>query len=105
METHKFDQGTVTGYIVGFILSLFLTMVLYATAIFHSFSGWVFPFSLYFLGTLQAALQLKMFVGMAREPRPRWNMITLLFMVLIVVIVVALTLWIMANLNYNLMAS
>lgn len=103
METHKFDQGTVKGYIFGFILSLFLTMVLYAIAIFHSFSGWVFPFSLYFLGTVQAALQLTMFVGMMREAKPRWNVITLLFMALIVIIVVALTLWIMANLSYNLM--
>jgi cytochrome o ubiquinol oxidase operon protein cyoD len=55
------------------------------------------------LAVAQIAFQLIAFYGLAKEPKPRWNLLLFCFMVTIAFIVVALSLWIMYNLDYRMM--
>jgi cytochrome o ubiquinol oxidase operon protein cyoD len=90
----KVEYGTLKSYLLGFILSIALTLAAY----FSSSDLAIATFAL-----AQALVQLVLFLNLTREPKPRWNLIIFLFMVLIAVILVFGSLWIMNNLSYNLM--
>jgi cytochrome o ubiquinol oxidase operon protein cyoD len=85
--------------VLGFLLSVILTLLAYSVAVRHLFSGWV----IIALGSLQALVQLLFFLHLGIESKPRWSLIMFLFMVLVVIIVIGGSLWIMYNLNYHMM--
>jgi cytochrome o ubiquinol oxidase operon protein cyoD len=97
------EFGNLKSYLLGFFLSLILTLAAYYTATLHLFSGWLFDIVIASLAIVQALLQLFLFFNLTREVKPRWNLIIFLFMIMVVVIIVAGSIWIMNNLNYNLM--
>ncbi|HVV14958.1 MAG TPA: cytochrome o ubiquinol oxidase subunit IV [Candidatus Paceibacterota bacterium] len=93
-------------YILGFVLSIVLTVVAFWLVWRHVASGHEFPSHetlvplLVLLALGQLAVQLICFLHVAREKRPRWNLAALGFAVLIVAILVGGTLWIMRNLEH-----
>jgi cytochrome o ubiquinol oxidase operon protein cyoD len=97
------EYGSLKSYIIGFILSIALTLASYYLVIARLATGWVLDVSVGILAIAQALVQLILFLNLLREAKPRWNLIVFLFMLLIVVIVVVGSIWIMDNLNYNLM--
>ncbi len=97
------EYGSLKSYLLGFVLSIVLTLVSYFLVIERVATGWVLDLSVAVLAIAQATLQLILFLNLLREAKPRWNLIIFLFMVLIVVIVVSGSIWIMNNLSYNLM--
>ena len=101
MSEHKF-HGSVSTYIIGFILSIFLTLAAYFTVVEDLLSGWVLMFILIELAVVQLMVQLFLFLHLGREKRPMWNLQMLLFAVLVVGIVVIGSIWIMKNLDYNM---
>jgi cytochrome o ubiquinol oxidase operon protein cyoD len=54
------------------------------------------------LALIQLFIQLVFFLHLDRGSKPRWNLGILAFAILVVVIIVFGSLWIMANLNYNM---
>jgi cytochrome o ubiquinol oxidase operon protein cyoD len=100
-ETDR-EHGTYASYITGFILSIFLTMVAYMTAVRHLLRGNAFVALIVGLALIQFFVQLFFFLHLGRETRPRWKLLVLFFMVLIVLILVLGSLWIMSNLNYRM---
>jgi cytochrome o ubiquinol oxidase operon protein cyoD len=48
-------------------------------------------------------VQVVFFFNLNDEKKPKWNTMAFLFMMLIVLIVVLGSLWIMTNLDYNMM--
>ena len=96
------EYGTLRSYLVGFALSLLLTLAAYCLRPF--LTGLVFDLSVCALALLQAFVQLILFLHLGKESSPRWNLLIFLFMILIVFILVFGSVWIMTNLNYNLMA-
>jgi cytochrome o ubiquinol oxidase subunit IV len=99
------EYGSLKSYVLGFVLSIGLTLAAYYLVVEQIATGWVLDISVAALAIAQALVQLILFLNLLREAKPRWNLIVFLFMVLIVVIVVAGSIWIMNNLNYNLMVS
>lgn len=101
-------KGTVWTYIVGFGLSLALTMTAYLAVRHHIGTHHVFPTDnvmiaiLASLAIAQLFAQLVFFLHLNRESRPRWNLLVFMFMALVLVIIVGGSLWIMNNLNYSL---
>lgn len=89
----------------GFLLSLLFTLVAYfiilspASFKLDHFKATI---SIIALGIVQAAFQLIFFLDLAREKRPRWNLIVFASTLSIIVIVIVGTLWIMHHLNYNM---
>mgnify|MGYP000031063389 CR=1 FL=1 len=96
-------HGTLKSYIVGFILSILLTIIPYEIVVSHVLSIEVVVISVVLLGVLQLLVQLIFFLHLSTAPAQRWNLMTFAFTVLILVILVAGSLWIMWNMNYNMM--
>ncbi|MBI3236261.1 MAG: cytochrome o ubiquinol oxidase subunit IV [Chlamydiales bacterium] len=88
---------------LGFILSLIITLAAYRIVIEGHLAGSNLLITLYGIGIAQAILQLIFFLHLGLESKPHWNMITFLLTVLVIVIVIGGSIWIMNNLDYNLM--
>lgn len=101
-SSHKWNTGT-TPVVTGFILSLALTLIAYFFVGQELFSPKVLTYLVMLLGGIQALVQLVFFLHLGVEERPRWNLMMFLFMLLIIIVIVCGSLWIMQNLNYNLM--
>jgi len=100
----KGEYGSLQSYVLGFLISLVLTLAAYILVVQRIFTDWMLDLAVAILAIAQALLQLALFLNLAKEAKPRWKLIVFLFMVLIVVILVFGSLWIMNHLNYNLMA-
>lgn len=96
-------HGTLKSYIIGFILSIALTVVPYLIVVNHMLAGEAIAIAIVVLGILQLLVQLIFFLHLSAAPDQRWNVMSFAFTVLILVIVVAGSLWIMYNMDYNMM--
>ncbi|MCE5294426.1 MAG: cytochrome o ubiquinol oxidase subunit IV [Chlamydiales bacterium] len=104
MTAHS-DQGhgSLSSYIIGFIISIALTLIAYYVVVEKVLSPGYAIGAVVTLAALQLLVQLLFFLHMGSESRPRWNLLLLLFMILVLVIIVWGSLWIMDNLNTNVM--
>lgn len=93
---------TVLKYIIGFVLSLVLTLLAYGIVVGGTSAPWLLP-ALGVLAIVQMLVQLTFFLHLGEEARPRWKIISFLFMASALSIIVAGSIWIMSNLNYNMM--
>jgi cytochrome o ubiquinol oxidase subunit IV len=100
-------RGSIWSYIIGFILSLALTLTAYYAVKHHIGTDHVFPRDnvmvaiLAALAITQLFAQLVFFLHLNRESKPRWNFLVFSFMLMVLIIVVGGSLWIMNNLNYH----
>lgn len=94
-------------YMIGFTLSLILTLGAFGLVMYHIDTGQFqreFVFAvLAITAVTQLIVQLVFFFHLGREPKPRLNTVSFLFMTMVVVIIGFGSLWIMYNLNYNMM--
>lgn len=91
------------GYIIGFVLSLLLTGAAYLLVTEQLLAGGQLVTAIIILAMAQVLVQLFFFLHLGRETRPRWKLVVFGFMILVLGIVVIGSLWIMQNLNYNMM--
>lgn len=104
-------KRTLKSYVSGFILSIALTAAAYIVVQAHLGSGKellaqpTVLATILFFAVAQLAVQMWFFLHLGEEARPRWRFISLLFAVVVVLIVVGGSIWIMANLNYNMEGS
>ena len=101
---HDTDRGTLQMYVMGFMLSVTLTLVAYFIVVDHVLSKWPAALFIAVLAIGQFIVQLIFFLHLGREVKPRWRFGVFLFMLLIVFIVIGGSLWIMYNLNYRMMS-
>lgn len=99
----KSKTGTVSAYVLGFILSLILTLCAYFLVVNQVFSPWTLIAVISVLAILQMLVQLIFFLHMGHESKPRWNLQGFLFMALVVIILAGGTLWIMYSLDNRVM--
>lgn len=101
-------KGSFLAYIVGFVLSLLLTLGAFIPVFLHQTSRHqAFPHEIllpliFVLAFLQLFVQLLFFLHLGREERPWYNAIFLILTTGMIVIVVVGSLWIMHHLNYNM---
>ncbi len=91
----------LASYVTGFVLSLVLTGVAYVSVVYHLFSIEVLLPLIIGLAVIQFVVQVIFFLHLGRERKPRWQLVTFLFMLLVLFILVIGSLWIMNNLNYH----
>lgn len=96
---------SVKPYVIGFTLSVVLTLLAYWAVVGKAYEVAFIVAIIIGLAVLQLFVQLFFFLHLGEEMRPRWRLVTLGFGVLVVFIVVFGSLWIMDNLNYNMMHS
>lgn len=90
--------------ILGFIFSIILTIAAYRIVMYYHLTHSVLTYTIMGIAFVQTCIQLFFFLHLGMEStRPRWNLLIFLFMVVLVVVVIAGSLWIMENLNYNVM--
>ena len=88
-------------YVIGFVLSLTLTLVTYFMVTGKVYSNSHAAILIIVLALVQLFVQVIFFLHLNRDSRPRWNIIVFAFTLMVVVILVVGSLWIMNNLNYN----
>ncbi len=103
------ERGYLRSYIIGFVLSIIFTLAAYIPVLIHLdssrkiFSSEILIFLVLFFAVAQLFVQLFFFLHLSQEKKPRWNLIFFLSTVIIILLVVLASLWIMQNLNYNMM--
>lgn len=93
---------TVMGYVIGYLLSFVLTVTGYSLVVYKSASPWLIT-TLIILAIIQLIVQLVFFLHLGDEVRPRYKLASFLLMGGVLVIVVVGSIWIMDNLDYNMM--
>lgn len=97
--------SSVASYVIGFVLAVTLTLVAYFIVVNHLLSGMALAMTLMGLAAVQLLVQLVFFLHLGRDRKSRWNVASFYFMLLVLLILVVGSLWIMNNLNYNMMMS
>ena len=93
----------VRGYLIGLALATILTAASFWAAGSDVIYGPGIPVALIALAVAQMGVHLVFFLHIDTSPDSTNNVMALAFGVLIVILVVAGSLWIMANLNHNMM--
>ncbi|WP_454726618.1 MULTISPECIES: cytochrome o ubiquinol oxidase subunit IV [Cupriavidus] len=99
------SHSSIKNYVIGFVLAVILTVIPFrlvmggggtvaATTTLAVILG---------LAVVQIVVHLVYFLHMDRSSEQRWNVMALAFTALILLIVVAGSLWIMHNMNHNMM--
>ena len=101
-EEYTVREG-IQGYLIGLFLATLLTFVSFYVAKSNLFWQPSLPIALVVLGVAQIAVHLIFFIHITTDPDNTNNILALAFGILIVTLVVAGSLWIMYNLNHNMM--
>ena len=97
------SHGSVKTYLIGFILSVILTVIPFWMVMNGTASQGVILATVVGMAVVQILVHLVCFLHMNTSSDERWNLIAFLFTMLIIGIVVIGSLWIMYNLNINMM--
>ena len=96
-------HGTTRSYMIGFILSIILTLIPFGLVMYPAFSSSVLLIAIIGLALLQILVQLGFFLHMNTKSEGGWNMMALIFTIMIVGIAMAGSLWVMYHMNHNMM--
>lgn len=94
---------TTKAYVIGFSLSMVLTLSAYFTVVSNFLNGWVLVAALFSFAFAQLAVQLIFFLHLLQEAKPRWNLVIFIVTFSIILTVVIASLWIMNHLSYHLL--
>lgn len=102
-ETFESSQRAMHSYILGFALSLVLTIIPYVLVTRHMIGGdsGLFVITLFAVG--QLLVQVFFFLHLPAKVKPYWDLIVFFYTILILLFLVIGTLWIMYHLNVNMM--
>lgn len=98
----KINNETLASYILGFLLSVILTLLAYLGVINHLFPVNLLLIFIVSLGLIQLVVQLVFFLHLLKEKRPRWNFVIFIATISMILAVVVGSIWIMNHLNYNM---
>lgn len=99
------SHGSLKSYATGFTLSVILTVIPFAMVMADTASYSLILGTVVAAAIIQIVVHLVFFLHMNTSSRERWNLVALLFTAVIIFIVVVGSLWIMHNLNLNMMVS
>ncbi len=102
-ESGGASHGSVKTYMTGFILSIILTVSPFWMVMTGSASPAVILGTILAMAVVQILVHLVCFLHMNSKSDEGWNMTAFVFTVLIIAILVVGSIWIMWNLNYNMM--
>ncbi|HTK39558.1 MAG TPA: hypothetical protein VL362_01705 [Patescibacteria group bacterium] len=99
---HTSYQREYRRYVLGLIVALAIVYVAYFSVVNHWFSATALAAWLLALAAGQFLIQLLVFLHVGEEAKPRWTLWSILYTMFMMLIVVVASLWIMANMNYNM---
>lgn len=95
--------GSDASLSIGFLLCFALTITAYCIITTDGMSTDAKVITIAILAFVQFVAQLFFFLHLGREKKPRWKLWMFVSMIMVVGILVVGSLWIMHNLNYNMM--
>lgn len=96
-------QKTLGLYLTGFLLCLVLTIIPFLLVAHETLSKTCLYITVTAFALVQLYVQVVCFLRLNASPKGRWNLMSFFFTIVIVLVLVAGSLWIMYNLNYNMM--
>lgn len=103
VDNHGASHGSAKSYLTGFVLSVILTAIPFWMVMDGSASHGTVLATVVGMAVVQIFVHLVYFLHMNASSEERWNLVALVFTVLIIAIVIVGSLWIMYNLNINMM--
>lgn len=88
---------------LGYVVSMILMVATYRLIVYLHLVGHALTYTVFGSAIASAIFQLIFFLHLGLEEKPNWTLLTFLFLVLVIILIIGLTLWIMDNLNYNVM--
>jgi cytochrome o ubiquinol oxidase operon protein cyoD len=101
--THKDDHGSMTSYVIGFMLSLNFTIIPYYLVVNKIVEGTALLVTILIFAVLQMFVQIFFFLHLGRGPKPLYNVVFFFGTAGIIVVVVVASLFIMSNLYRNML--
>jgi cytochrome o ubiquinol oxidase subunit IV len=101
-QDHIPQHGNAKNYIIGFILSVVLTLIPFLMVMNHSANRTTLFAVIVVTAVLQLIVQLVCFLHLGSNPEERWNLISFIFTAIVIVLLVGLSIWIMWSLNANM---
>ncbi|MBS0960171.1 MULTISPECIES: cytochrome o ubiquinol oxidase subunit IV [Acetobacter] len=98
------SHGSVSSYIIGFVLAVILTVLSFAIVVTHSLSPSATILTLSLLAIIQVVVHLHYFLHMGGHSEHRWNNICFVFTIGFVSIVIIGTLFVMNNAAVQMMS-
>jgi len=101
---HEHAHISTQGYAIGFILSVILTAIPFWLVMNHVITNsGTTAFVVLAFAAVQMVVHMIFFLHMNAKSEGGWNMLALIFTLVLVVILLAGSLWVMHNLNTNMM--
>jgi cytochrome o ubiquinol oxidase operon protein cyoD len=98
---HRHSPARYISYVVGFVLSVATTLLAYFFVVNDLWPKETMIYIVMGIAVVQLIVQLVFFLHLGRGNR--WKLLTFVFAGLVVLIVVIGSIWIMHNLDYNMM--
>ncbi|MFE5318710.1 cytochrome o ubiquinol oxidase subunit IV [Paenibacillus sp. NPDC056579] len=100
-HSHSGSHGSLKSYVIGFILSIVLTIIPLVVILNGMFSETARIAIILLMAILQFAVQLVFFMHLKEGENARWNIMALILGIIILLTIVAGSIWIM---TYNQVA-
>lgn len=106
-QVSHFETAHVSlkSYTYGFVTCIVLTLLAYCIALYDGVSDQLAIAIIGGLALVQCAVQLRRFLHLGVESRPRWKLAAFAIMLAVLAIIVIGSLWIMDNLSYRMIHS
>ncbi|MDI2113542.1 cytochrome o ubiquinol oxidase subunit IV [Commensalibacter nepenthis] len=106
VSSHGEDHGhgSIVSYIVGFILSVILTVGSFWSVLGHALSNSAVIIALGVLAVLQIFVQVTFFLHVSAAPEQRSEVVSFLFSVFVALVICFGTLFVMHNVGHLMMA-
>lgn len=101
---HDESHGSYRSYVTGFVLSVILTAIPFALVMSGGFENRLLTVGVVVgCAIIQVLVHMVYFLHMNSHAEEGWTLLSTLFTVVIVMIMIAGSLWVMYNLNTNMM--
>ncbi|WP_263262583.1 cytochrome o ubiquinol oxidase subunit IV [Pseudomonas sp. RIT-PI-S] len=98
------SHGSFKSYMVGFVLSVILTVIPFGLVMFQSMSKDAILAIVLVFAVIQVIVHLVYFLHLDRSSEQRWNVIAFIFSAVIIAFLVGLSLWIMFSIHHFMLA-
>lgn len=95
-------HGTISSYVIGFVLSLVFTLIPYFLVVNQLLNSMTLFVTILGFALLQLVVQVFFFLHLGRGPKPKWNLYFFIGTIGTILIVVAGSIIITNNLHYNM---
>ncbi|MCW2478464.1 cytochrome o ubiquinol oxidase subunit IV [Candidatus Symbiopectobacterium sp. NZEC135] len=100
---HGASHGSVQSYVIGFVMSVILTVIPFGLVMAGAASPSVIMTGVVGCAVVQILVHLVYFLHLNSSSEQRWNVVALVFAILIIAIVVVGSIWIMLSAHHNMM--